>query len=66
MILNNEMETLTRPDLETLQLRRLKQTVELCYENVPHYRQAMDEVGFRPEHLKTLKDVSNTSLLLFV
>jgi phenylacetate-CoA ligase len=57
MILHSNVETLTRPELEALQLERLKQTVEACYQKVPHYRQAMDEIGFKPEHLKTLKDL---------
>lgn len=57
MILHNDVETLSRPDLEALQLQRLQQTVAMCYEKVPHYRQSMDEVGFRPEQLKTLKDI---------
>ena len=38
MILHTEVETLARPELEALQLKRLQQTVTRCYEHVanPH------------------------------
>ncbi|MBF0219568.1 MAG: phenylacetate--CoA ligase [Gammaproteobacteria bacterium] len=56
MILH-QVETLPREDLEKLQLRRLKNSVERCYANVPHYRQAMDALGFRPHQLQSLADL---------
>ncbi len=57
MILHTDIETMPREELEALQLKRLKTTVERCYANVRHYRDSMDEIGFRPEHLKTLADL---------
>ncbi|MCP4127482.1 MAG: phenylacetate--CoA ligase, partial [Gammaproteobacteria bacterium] len=59
MILHTDVETMPREDLEALQLRRLKATVERCYATVGFYRDAMDELGFKPRHLKSLDDVRN-------
>ncbi|MDH3353872.1 MAG: phenylacetate--CoA ligase [Chromatiales bacterium] len=57
MILHTDVETMPREELEALQLKRLQNTVEHCYANVRAYREAMDELGFKPEQLKTLADV---------
>ncbi len=47
-----------REELRQLQLERLKQTVERCYFNVPHYRKLMQEAGIEPEDIKSLEDLS--------
>jgi len=52
-----DKETLPREELEALQLRRLKYLVERVYYNVPFYRRKFDELGVRPEHIKSLSDV---------
>ena len=39
-------------------MERLKETVELCYNNVPLYKQRMDELGVKPEDIKELKDIA--------
>jgi len=57
MILDQELETLPRDQLEALQLQRLQRTVERCYATVKFYRDAMDELGVRPSHIKSLADV---------
>ena len=57
MILHSEFETMPREELEALQLRRLKATVERCYHTVKFYRNAMDELGVRPEHIQQLSDI---------
>jgi phenylacetate-CoA ligase len=44
--------------MEALQLERLQQTVARVWENVPFYRRKMEELGVRPEHIKSVKDVS--------
>ena len=51
-------ETLTRAEMEAIQLQRLKETVSRVYERVPAYRKKMDEAGLRPEDIKTLADLS--------
>ena len=56
-------ETLKRSELEEIQLNRLKETVRRVYDNVAPYRKKMDDAGVKPEHIKTLKDLS---LLPFV
>jgi len=59
MILHSDIETMPREDLEALQLTRLKATVERCYHTVSFYREAMDEIGFKPHHLKSLTDLQH-------
>ena len=57
MILHTEYETLPREELEKLQLTRLRATVERCYHTVGFYRDAMDELGVKPHHIQSVKDV---------
>jgi phenylacetate-CoA ligase len=57
MIWNREAETADTGTIEEIQLRKLKKTVENCYNNVPHYKRKFDEIGLKPEHIKTLKDI---------
>ncbi|MCP3985642.1 MAG: phenylacetate--CoA ligase [bacterium] len=56
-MLHTTQETLSRDELEELQLERLRHTVERCYATVDFYRNAMNELGFEPRHLKSLDDV---------
>lgn len=51
-------ETLTRSEMEALQLARLQETVKRVYEKVPYYRAKMDEKGVKPEDIKTLSDLA--------
>ena len=51
-------ETLSRQEIESLQLERLKETVKRVYEKVAPYRAKMDAVGVKPEDIKTLKDLA--------
>ena len=51
-------ETLSRTEIESLQLERLKETVQRVYDKVPAYRAKMDAVGVKPEDIKVLKDLS--------
>ncbi len=51
-------ETLSRSEIEKIQLERLKETVSRVYEKVLPYRKKMDEVGVKPEDIKTLKDLA--------
>lgn len=56
-IYNPERECMSREELRELQNERLRQTVKLEYENVPLYRQRMDEKGIKPEDIKTVDDL---------
>lgn len=50
-------ETLSRQEMEKLQLERLKETVNRVYERVPAYRAKMDACGIKPQDIKSLKDL---------
>lgn len=57
MIWNREAECANRREMEALQLERLKDVVRRAYDNVPLYRKRFDEIGLKPEHIVTLKDI---------
>ena len=57
MIFSRE-ETLSREEIEKIQLDRLKETVNRVYEKVEPYRKKMDEAGVKPEDVKTLADLA--------
>jgi len=56
-IFNSKAETMPRKKIQELQLKRLRKTVHLVYENVPHYKKRFKEQGIKPEDIKTLEDV---------
>ena len=56
-IFNSKTETMPRKKIQELQLKRLKKSVHLVYENVPHYKKRFKEQGIKPEDIKTLEDV---------
>ncbi|MCW2847868.1 MAG: paaF [Marmoricola sp.] len=53
-----EIPAMTRPELEVLQLQRLRGTLRSAYERVPHYRRAFDAAGVTPEDLVELGDLA--------
>ncbi|MCI8756420.1 MAG: phenylacetate--CoA ligase [Oscillospiraceae bacterium] len=57
MIYNKEMETMSRADMEALQLERLKYIVRYCYDHVKLYHDRFDENGISPDKIKTLSDI---------
>ena len=54
----SKVETLSRAEIEKIQLERLIETVNRVYENVLPYRKKMDEMGVKPKDIKSLKDLS--------
>lgn len=54
---NPKYELMAREDLEDLQLERLRQTVERCYHDVPHYRRKFQEAGVDPGDIRSLEDL---------
>lgn len=50
-------ETMSRAEIEAIQLQRLQETVKRVYEKVTPYRQKMEEAKVKPEDIKTLKDL---------
>ena len=57
MFYQKEIETLKRPDIEVLQLERLKQLVEYCDKNSPFYNKKLKEAGVSADKIKTLSDI---------
>lgn len=57
MIWSPKYETMPRPELEKLQLERLKALVARVYEKVPFYRQAFQQKGITPDSIKSLADL---------
>ncbi|NQT48330.1 MAG: phenylacetate--CoA ligase [Chloroflexi bacterium] len=58
MIWNPQYETMSRKELEKLQLERLKAQAARVYEKVPFYRQAFQERGITPDSIRSLADLS--------
>lgn len=50
-------ETLSRSEMEQLQLSRLQETVARVYEKVPYYRAKMQERGLTPDDIHSLADL---------
>ncbi|MCH5178580.1 MAG: phenylacetate--CoA ligase [Prevotellaceae bacterium] len=57
MIHNPQIECMEREQMRALQSERLVATVKRCYENVPFYKQKMDELGITPEDIKSIDDI---------
>ena len=53
---NPELETMTRTQIEALQLERLRSTVRHCM-NSEFYRKRFEEAGLKPEDIRTLDDL---------
>ncbi|MBD0745015.1 phenylacetate--CoA ligase PaaK [Streptomyces sp. CBMA152] len=51
-------ERLSRPELEALQLDRLRASLRHAYEHVGFYREAFDKAGIRPEDCRSLADLA--------
>ncbi|MFC7073518.1 phenylacetate--CoA ligase PaaK [Halovenus rubra] len=54
----NEIETADRSKIRDVQTQRLRQTVSNAYENVPFYREQMDEMGVHPDDIETVDDIT--------
>ena len=57
MIHNPEIECMSREEMRQLQSERLVHTIKRCYEHVPFYRKKMDELGVKPEDIKSIDDI---------
>ncbi len=53
-----EIETLPRAGLESIQVRRLKKLVARVYKTVAPYREKMDAAGVKPSDINTLADLA--------
>ncbi|MFG0608326.1 phenylacetate--CoA ligase, partial [Delftia sp. WSY_11] len=52
------IETASRDEIASLQLLRLRWSLQHAYDHVPHYRRAFDERGVHPSDLRTLSDLA--------
>ena len=53
---NPEMETLSRSEIENLQLERLKKIVDHC-QSSPFYKKRFEGIGMRPSDIRSLDDL---------
>lgn len=63
MIWDPKAECCSREDLERLQLSRLKDTLQMVYARVEHFRRSFDAHGVHPDQLKTLDDLKRFPFL---
>jgi phenylacetate-CoA ligase len=54
----DDAERLGVDELRALQLERLRTTLRVAYENVPHYRRAFDAAGVHPDDVRELADLA--------
>lgn len=58
-----EIECASREEIIALQNERLVKQVKHVYENVPYYRNLMDEKGVKPEDIQSIEDVHKLPFL---
>lgn len=51
-------ETMPLSKKKELQLSRLKNIVNFAYDKVPFYRSKFEEIGLKPSHIQSLKDIA--------
>lgn len=57
MYYQKDIETMSRKEMDRLQLERLRWTVDYCYRNVPFYTKRLDEAGVTAEKIRSLDDI---------
>ena len=55
------IERASRDEVQSLQLERLKWSLQHAYHNVPHYRRVFDQAKVHPSHLKQLLHVMDVA-----
>ncbi|MBD3184267.1 AMP-binding protein [Candidatus Poribacteria bacterium] len=58
MIWNEKYESMSRNDLEELQLTRLQAVIRKVYDKIPFYKKSFDKAGVKPTDIRTIKDIS--------
>lgn len=53
-----DIETMSREDLEALQLERLQALVKRVYQKIPFYKESFDKARINPEDIKSLADLT--------
>ncbi|GAB7013321.1 phenylacetate--CoA ligase PaaK [Halolamina salina] len=57
-MVHKPIEGADRAEIRDLQAERLRETVENAYENVPFYRETLDEAGVEPADIQSVDDVT--------
>ena len=57
MFFQKDIETMSRQEIEELQLKKLKHQVQYCMDNVPFYHKRLTEAGVTADKIKCLSDV---------
>jgi len=55
---DSKIETMNRKEMNALQMKRLKKSVRTVYKNVPFYKRKFDELGIKPDDIRSLSDIS--------
>ena len=58
-----EIETMKLEDMQALQSKRLVAQVKHVYENMPYYREKMEQAGVKPEDIHGIEDVHKLPFL---
>jgi phenylacetate-CoA ligase len=58
------IESSSVENLRSVQLERLRWSLQHAYDNVPHYRQAFDTAGVSPQDCETLEDLTGFPFLV--
>ena len=58
-----EIETASRVQIVAIQNEKIVKQVKHVYENVPYYRNLMDEKGVTPEDIKGIEDIKKLPFL---
>lgn len=60
---NEEIETISRDELEKYQLERIREQITAAYDKSPYYRKSFEKAGVSPTDLKTLDDLRKFPIL---
>ena len=63
MMWNEEIETMSRQDLEELQLKKLQATVKRAFNEIPYYNKKYSAAEVYPEDIECLKDIEKLPFL---
>lgn len=56
---DKKVETMSRQEMESVQLLRLKKMVDYCIQNVPFYKKRLDDAGIKSsDYINQLSDIS--------
>ena len=58
-----EIETMKLEDMQALQSKRLVAQVKHVYENMPYYREKMEQAGVKPEDIHGIEDLHKLPFL---